>query len=47
MWLIFSFDIHYSRPAVQRLSLHLPDQQPIIYNDKQSLDSILVQEGID
>uniref|UniRef100_A0A1J3JG54 Helitron helicase-like domain-containing protein n=1 Tax=Noccaea caerulescens TaxID=107243 RepID=A0A1J3JG54_NOCCA len=47
IWRIFGYDIHYSRPAVQRLTLHLEDQQPLIYNGKQSLDSILSRAGID
>ena len=47
MWRIFAFDIHYSRPAVQQLSLHLQDQQPLTYCEKQSLHSIISREGIE
>lgn len=47
IWRIFGYDIHYSRPAVQRLTMHLEDQQPLIYNGKQSLDNILSRAGID
>jgi hypothetical protein len=42
-----SFDIHYSRPAVQHLSLHLPDQQPLIFDANQSLDSVISRDGVD
>ena len=47
MWRIFSFVIHYSRPAVQRLSLHLPDQQSLIFDANQSLDSVISRDGVD
>nr|GFB51719.1 hypothetical protein [Tanacetum cinerariifolium] len=32
-WRIFSFDIHYRYPFVERLSFHLPSEQNIIYED--------------
>jgi hypothetical protein len=30
-WRLFEFDLHHRHPPVQRLQLHLPDQQPIYY----------------
>ncbi|XP_019086315.1 PREDICTED: uncharacterized protein LOC104720511 [Camelina sativa] len=47
MWRIFAFDIHYSKPVVQRLTLHLRDQQPVTYSADQSLDSVISRPGID
>ncbi|CAD5314518.1 unnamed protein product [Arabidopsis thaliana] len=35
------------RPAVQHLSLHLPDQQPLIFDANQSLDSVISRDGVD
>ncbi|XP_025625167.1 uncharacterized protein [Arachis hypogaea] len=36
-WRIFAFDIHYRRPSVERLSFHLPDEQPVIFEDQDNL----------
>ncbi|XP_010480490.1 PREDICTED: uncharacterized protein LOC104759239 [Camelina sativa] len=47
MWRIFAFDIHYSQPALLRLSLHLRDQQPVTYSADQSLESVISRPGID
>ncbi|XP_012842410.1 PREDICTED: uncharacterized protein LOC105962644 [Erythranthe guttata] len=41
MWRIFAFDIHYRDPPVIRLSFHLPDNQPLIFNENQPLKSVL------
>ncbi|KAL7132310.1 hypothetical protein ABFS83_12G064800 [Erythranthe nasuta] len=41
MWRLFNFDIHYGDPSVIRLSFHLPDHQPIVFNENQSLQSVL------
>jgi hypothetical protein len=30
-WRLFDFDLHYRHPLIQRLQLHLPDQQPVYY----------------
>ncbi|XP_072060378.1 uncharacterized protein [Arachis hypogaea] len=34
-WRIFSYDIHYTNPSVERLSFHLPDQQPIVFTNNE------------
>ncbi|KAL7131766.1 hypothetical protein ABFS83_12G026400 [Erythranthe nasuta] len=41
MWRLFNFDIHYRDPSVIRLSFHLPDHQPIVFNENQSLQTVL------
>ncbi|XP_012836449.1 PREDICTED: uncharacterized protein LOC105957075, partial [Erythranthe guttata] len=41
MWRIFAFEIHYRDPPVIRLSFHLPDNQPLVFNENQSLKSVL------
>ncbi|XP_012846845.1 PREDICTED: uncharacterized protein LOC105966812 [Erythranthe guttata] len=38
---LFNFDIHYRNPLVIRLSFHLPDHQPFVFNENQSLQSVL------
>lgn len=40
-WRIFQFDIHFRDPCVERLSFHLPDEQPITFKDNDYLDNVL------
>ncbi|XP_019058078.1 PREDICTED: uncharacterized protein LOC104814022 [Tarenaya hassleriana] len=44
-WRIFSFHIHYQRPPVTRLSIHLPDQQSLIFDDSTNLQSVVSRPG--
>ncbi|KAG8371620.1 hypothetical protein BUALT_Bualt13G0107200 [Buddleja alternifolia] len=46
-WRIFEFDIQYRNPGVERLSFHLLDQQPVIFDDEDHLDDVLNREGIE
>ncbi|KAL7108666.1 hypothetical protein ACP275_06G126400 [Erythranthe tilingii] len=41
MWRIFAFEKHYRDPPVIRLSFHLPDNQPLVFNENQPLKSVL------
>ncbi|XP_012837527.1 PREDICTED: uncharacterized protein LOC105958070, partial [Erythranthe guttata] len=41
MWRLFNFNIHYRDPSVIRLSFNLPDHQPPVFNENQSLQSVL------
>ncbi|XP_071699004.1 uncharacterized protein [Rutidosis leptorrhynchoides] len=46
VWRLFSFDIHYSKPSVIKLSYHLPNQQSITLHDSQKLPALLRRESI-
>ncbi|XP_074297857.1 uncharacterized protein LOC141628648 [Silene latifolia] len=41
VWRIFSFNIHFRTPAVERLQFHLPDQQSVVFNDDDPIDEVL------
>ncbi|XP_072088186.1 uncharacterized protein [Arachis hypogaea] len=43
VWRIFAYDIHHRWPSVQRLTFHLPNQQHIIFDDRDTISSILVR----
>ncbi|KAL8153354.1 hypothetical protein V2J09_011114, partial [Rumex salicifolius] len=45
VWHILGFDIHYSWPAVIRLSFHLPGQNTVTVSNTQSLANVLEQES--
>ncbi|XP_054782778.1 uncharacterized protein LOC129290098 [Prosopis cineraria] len=40
-WRIFGFDIHHRHPSVERLSFHLPNQQPIVYSNTDDVAELL------
>ncbi|XP_071740451.1 uncharacterized protein [Rutidosis leptorrhynchoides] len=46
IWRLFSYDIHYSKPSVIKLSFHLPNQQSITLRDSQKLPALLKRESI-
>jgi hypothetical protein len=39
-WHIYKFRSHEEYPPVQRLALHLPDEQPVYFDEDASLDDI-------
>ncbi|XP_075658963.1 uncharacterized protein LOC142628812 [Castanea sativa] len=45
-WRIFEFEIHYRQPAVQRLSFHIENQQPVIFKDSEYLDDVIDRQEI-
>lgn len=45
-WRIFSFDIHYREPSVERLQFHLPGEQLLIYRDNRPIQSVLSKPSI-
>jgi len=40
-WRIFSFDINYREPSVERLSFHLENEQSVIYADDDDLEDVI------
>ncbi|KAJ1686825.1 hypothetical protein LUZ63_010753 [Rhynchospora breviuscula] len=40
VWRLFQYDIHYSHPTVERLPIHLPFQNNIVFRDSQSLQQV-------
>ena len=45
-WRIFEFEIHYRQPAVQRLSFHIENQQPVVFKDTEYLDNVIDRPDI-
>lgn len=45
VWRIFGFDINFRTPAVERLMFHLPDQQNIVYEEDEDLNSVVLREA--
>ena len=45
-WRIFEFENHYRQPAVQRLSFHIENQQPVVFNDTEYLDNVIDRPNI-
>ncbi|XP_071741410.1 uncharacterized protein [Rutidosis leptorrhynchoides] len=46
VWRMFSFDIHFSKPSVIKLSYHLPNHHTITLHDSQNLHALLHRESI-
>lgn len=40
-WRIFSFDINYRKPSVERLTFHLPDEQPVVFDDVDPINEVV------
>ncbi|XP_071729034.1 uncharacterized protein [Rutidosis leptorrhynchoides] len=45
-WRLFSYDIHFSKPSVIKLSYHLPNQQSLTLHDSQHLPALLQRPSI-
>ncbi|XP_072066907.1 uncharacterized protein [Arachis hypogaea] len=43
MWRIFAYEIHHRCPPVQRLTFHLPNQQHVVFDDHDTIGSILLR----
>ncbi|CAN1188394.1 hypothetical protein LINPERPRIM_LOCUS35369 [Linum perenne] len=43
-WRLFKFDLYNNNPSVQRLSYHLPGQQPVFSNMNSTMDELLEAE---
>ncbi|CAN0837890.1 ATP-dependent DNA helicase PIF1 [Linum grandiflorum] len=47
VWRLFKFQIHDRSTPVSRLSIHLPGEQPITYEERQSITSIISRPDIE
>lgn len=45
-WRIYGFELHYRKPAVERLHFHLPEEQSVIYGDDADLEEVLDKPSI-
>ncbi|XP_019179268.1 PREDICTED: uncharacterized protein LOC109174489 [Ipomoea nil] len=45
-WRLFSFEIQYRTPPVERLSFHLPDCQSVVFQDDDTIDNVLNRETV-
>ncbi|XP_016478495.2 uncharacterized protein LOC107799874 [Nicotiana tabacum] len=45
-WRIFKFDIHYRKPAVERLPFHLEGQNTIIFEEEKRAESVISRPDI-
>ncbi|XP_019173558.1 PREDICTED: uncharacterized protein LOC109169137 [Ipomoea nil] len=43
-WRLFSFEVQYRTPPVERLSFHLPDCQSVVFQDDDTIDQVLNRE---
>ncbi|XP_058733993.1 uncharacterized protein LOC131605682, partial [Vicia villosa] len=46
-WRIFSFDINYREPSVERLPFHLENQQYIVYDDVAPINRVINKPNIE
>ncbi|XP_050290504.1 uncharacterized protein LOC126728763 [Quercus robur] len=46
-WRIFEFAIHHREPAVQRLSFHNEDEQPVVFEDTDYLNNVVDKPDIE
>ncbi|XP_031091157.1 uncharacterized protein LOC115996159 [Ipomoea triloba] len=45
-WRLFSFEVQYRTPPVERLSFHLPDCQSVVFQDDDTIDRVLNRETV-
>ncbi|CAJ2631977.1 unnamed protein product [Trifolium pratense] len=41
VWRIFTFDINYKKPSVERLTFHLPGEQPVVFDDVDPINEVV------
>src|SRR5579859_2142651 len=46
IWRIFQFKMHHRKPAVQRLQIHLPNQQTITFSDDTDIITLLANDRL-
>lgn len=42
-WRIFSFDIHFREPSVERLNYHLENEQSIVYEEHECIEDVITK----
>ncbi|XP_019193106.1 PREDICTED: uncharacterized protein LOC109187373 [Ipomoea nil] len=45
-WRLFSYDVQFRNPAVERLSFHLPNEQSIVFNDEVSVETVVERQTV-
>ena len=45
-WRIYGFDIHYRTPSVERLPFHLKNEQPVLFDESDSIDYTLEKSSV-
>ncbi|XP_072084365.1 uncharacterized protein [Arachis hypogaea] len=43
MWKTFAYEIHHRWPPMQRLTFHLPNQQHVVFDDHDTIGSVLIR----
>ncbi|XP_074297899.1 uncharacterized protein LOC141628690 [Silene latifolia] len=46
VWRIFAFDIQCRTPPVERLDFHLPNEQRVVFNDEDPINTVLKRDNI-
>lgn len=46
VWRIFSFDINYREPSVERLNFHLEGEEPVVFEDHEDLENVVKKPHI-
>jgi hypothetical protein len=46
VWRIFSFDINYREPSVERLSFHLEDEETVVYEEHEAIEDVINKPNI-
>lgn len=45
-WRIFSFEIHFRYPPVERLGFHLPGEQSVVFSEEAQIDEVLARPSV-
>nr|XP_043620271.1 uncharacterized protein LOC122592127 [Erigeron canadensis] len=45
-WRLFGFDIHYQTPTVQRLSFHIKDRKPILFDQHEEIADVVTKHTV-
>jgi len=45
-WKIYSFDIHYREPSLERLNYHLENDHSIVYEEHECIENVINKPSI-